>query len=227
MLHVALVVLLVGARAFDVGVTMLDDPSACEVQANKGDELTVAYAGSIAESSRTGTPGAVFDSSSSFTFKLGVQQVIQGWDDGIQCLCKGARVKLTIPPELGYGSRGAGRAIPGGATLSFTVTLLNVNKCQRRLFMNGGSSVACPEQVACPAREQEETNEHIPTEPHGMRMHYTAGEGTKECAPWPVLELEDVQPKSQHYGEKYGFSGPPGSGTASANVTLVQLYYSD
>lgn len=55
-----------------------------------------------------------------FTFQLGVGQVIKGWDQGLLDMCVGERRKLTIPPELGYGEKGAGNVIPGGMTTSFS-----------------------------------------------------------------------------------------------------------
>ncbi|CAG5099945.1 Similar to FKBP14: Peptidyl-prolyl cis-trans isomerase FKBP14 (Pongo abelii) [Cotesia congregata] len=67
-----------------------------------------------------------FDRDSPFSFQLGVGQVIKGWDQGLVDMCVGERRKLTIPPELGYGDRGAGNVIPGGATLLFEVELINI-----------------------------------------------------------------------------------------------------
>ncbi|KAH1010680.1 hypothetical protein HUJ05_004937 [Dendroctonus ponderosae] len=61
-----------------------------------------------------------------FTFQLGVGQVIKGWDQGLLDMCVGEKRKLTIPPSLGYGDRGAGNVIPGGATLHFEVELINI-----------------------------------------------------------------------------------------------------
>ncbi|KRT86018.1 HLH domain-containing protein, partial [Oryctes borbonicus] len=61
-----------------------------------------------------------------FTFQLGVGQVIKGWDQGLLDMCIGEKRKLTIPPHLGYGDRGAGNLIPGGSTLVFEVELLDI-----------------------------------------------------------------------------------------------------
>ena len=60
-------------------------------------------------------------------FRLGVGQVIAGWDQGLQGMRVGGRRKITIPPHLGYGDRGAGAAIKGGETLIFVVDLVDVS----------------------------------------------------------------------------------------------------
>ena len=89
----------------------------------RGDSVTVHYSGWLED-------GTKFDSSvdrkQPFTFKLGVGQVIQGWDDGIATMKVGGKSKFFIPPELGYGSRGAGGVIPPNAKLIFEVELLSI-----------------------------------------------------------------------------------------------------
>ena len=95
-----------------------------------GDE---AVAGKTVEVHYTGwlTDGSQFDSShdrnQTFSFKLGAGMVIQGWDQGVVGMKVGGTRKLTIPPGLGYGERGAGGVIPPGATLIFKVELISVS----------------------------------------------------------------------------------------------------
>ena len=91
-----------------------------------------AASGKIVEVHYTGwlESGTKFDSSVDrnrpLTFRLGAGDVIKGWDEGVAGMKVGGKRKLTIPPDLGYGKRGAGEVIPPGATLIFEVELLGV-----------------------------------------------------------------------------------------------------
>lgn len=92
-------------------------------EARAGQEVAVHYVG-VAWS--TGEQfDASWDRGDEFEFLLGRGQVIQGWDQGVQGMKIGGRRRLTIPPHLGYGDRGAGGVIKGGETLVFVVDLVN------------------------------------------------------------------------------------------------------
>ena len=94
------------------------------VEAVSGKNVSVHYVG-VAWS--TGKQfDASWDRNEPFDFGLGAGQVISGWDKGVAGMKVGGRRKLTIPPDMGYGSQGAGGVIKGGETLVFVVDLLNV-----------------------------------------------------------------------------------------------------
>ncbi|MEX0881030.1 MAG: FKBP-type peptidyl-prolyl cis-trans isomerase [Thermoanaerobaculia bacterium] len=92
-----------------------------------GQTCVMHYTGWLWEN---GAKGKKFDSSvdrgTPFTFPIGQGRVIKGWDEGVAAMKVGGKRTLLIPPQLGYGSRGAGGAIPGNATLLFEVELLDI-----------------------------------------------------------------------------------------------------
>ena len=99
-------------------------------EATEGCRVTVHYTGWLFNEDAADHRGRKFDSSKDrgkpFQFELGAGMVIRGWDDGVQGMKVGGTRVLTIPPELGYGPRGAGGVIPPNATLVFEVELLGV-----------------------------------------------------------------------------------------------------
>jgi peptidylprolyl isomerase len=102
------------------------------IELKKGDGLVTPERGQTVVVHYTGTleDGTKFDSSRDhgqpFSFKIGVGQVIKGWDEGLSTMKVGERRQLIIPSELGYGARGAGSVIPPFSTLIFDVELLDI-----------------------------------------------------------------------------------------------------
>ena len=96
----------------------------------KGQTAVVHYTGWLFSAGASDNKGTKFDSSvdrgQPFSFPLGAGNVIKGWDEGVLGMQVGGKRTLIIPPEMGYGARGAGGVIPGGATLVFEVELLGI-----------------------------------------------------------------------------------------------------
>jgi FKBP-type peptidyl-prolyl cis-trans isomerase FkpA len=99
-------------------------------EATSGQRVTVHYTGWLYDETKADKKGTKFDSSRDrnepFTFRLGAGEVIRGWDEGVAGMKVGGQRTLTIPPDYGYGARGAGGVIPPNATLVFDVELLGV-----------------------------------------------------------------------------------------------------
>lgn len=110
-------------KKLQIGIKKRVDPELCTIKSKKGDVLHMHYSGMLED-------GTEFDSSlarnTPFTFTLGAGQVIKGWDQGLLGMCEGEKRKLVIPSDMGYGDRGAGAKIPGGATLIFDVELVSI-----------------------------------------------------------------------------------------------------
>ncbi|MGH7903631.1 MAG: FKBP-type peptidyl-prolyl cis-trans isomerase [Candidatus Dormibacteraceae bacterium] len=106
---------------FADGLEYIDLKAGTGATARTGAKVSVQYTGWLSS-------GKVFDSSWTrgrpFSFTLGQGQVIKGWDEGVVGMKVGGKRKLIIPPGLGYGAKGHPPVIPGGATLTFEVTLL-------------------------------------------------------------------------------------------------------
>lgn len=106
------------------GLQYKDITEGTGVSPTRGDNVKVHYTGTL-------TDGSKFDSSRDrdqpFVFPIGLGRVIKGWDEGVSTMKVGGRRELKIPPDLGYGARGAGGVIPPDATLIFDVELLEIN----------------------------------------------------------------------------------------------------
>ncbi|CAG9558813.1 unnamed protein product [Danaus chrysippus] len=130
-----------GPEVTELKVEVVSVPEGCTVKSKQGDMLTMHYTGTLENGHKfdssfvNGVVARVlcfylyccsYDRDQPFTFQLGVGQVIKGWDQGLVDMCVGEKRKLVIPASLGYGDRGAGNVIPGGATLFFDVELINI-----------------------------------------------------------------------------------------------------
>lgn len=102
----------------------------CKYRSQPGDLISVHYTGKLKD-------GTVFDSSLArnkpIQFTLGQGQVIKGWEEGLMEMCIGEKRQLIIPPELGYGKRGAGNVIPPDATLIFETELVSISSFKDEL----------------------------------------------------------------------------------------------
>jgi len=109
------------------GLRYIDEKPGTGAEAMRGQTAVVHYTGWLFEN---GQKGKKFDSSRDrgqpFEFPLGQGRVIRGWDEGVAGMKTGGRRTLIIPPELGYGARGAGGVIPPNATLIFDVELVGL-----------------------------------------------------------------------------------------------------
>jgi FKBP-type peptidyl-prolyl cis-trans isomerase FkpA len=117
-------------RAISRSHAMTDQKIGSGATATSGQTVSVHYTGWLFDAAQPDNKGRKFDSSRDrgdpFRFVLGAGQVIAGWDQGVAGMQVGGQRTLTIPPELGYGARGAGGVIPPNATLVFDVELLEV-----------------------------------------------------------------------------------------------------
>ena len=109
---------------------MIDHVVGTGAEAVAGKTVVVHYTGWLFDAAAPDNKGRKFDSSrdrgDKFSFPLGAGRVIAGWDQGVAGMKVGGQRTLTIPPELGYGARGAGGVIPPNATLVFDVELFEV-----------------------------------------------------------------------------------------------------
>ncbi|HTV89768.1 MAG TPA: FKBP-type peptidyl-prolyl cis-trans isomerase [Stellaceae bacterium] len=109
------------------GLKYTDTTVGSGAEATPGRQVTVNYTGWLDDAGKKGKKfDSSFDHGQPFTFTLGAHQVIRGWDEGVAGMKVGGKRTLIIPPDLGYGARGARGVIPPNATLMFDVELLKV-----------------------------------------------------------------------------------------------------
>ena len=111
-------------------MNVTDTVAGSGAEATAGRRVSVHYTGWLYDGRAADKKGTKFDSSKDrhepFEFSLGAGEVIRGWDEGVKGMKVGGTRILTIPPDLGYGARGAGGVIPPNSTLLFEVELLGV-----------------------------------------------------------------------------------------------------
>eukprot|EP00762_Andalucia_godoyi_P002394 ANDGO_02675.mRNA.1 FK506-binding protein 2 len=111
-------------------IGVLSSPSDCPRMTRQGDKVSVHYTGRLLAT------GEKFDSSldrgQPFDFTLGAGMVIKGWDQGLLGACVGEKRRIKIPAVLGYGDRGAGKAIPPNSDLVFDVEVVNIIETESR-----------------------------------------------------------------------------------------------
>ena len=109
------------------GLQYEDTTPGTGAEAKKGQTCVMHYTGWLWTNSKKGSKfDSSLDRNDPFTFELGAGEVIRGWDEGVAGIKVGGKRTLLIPPELGYGARGAGGVIPPNATLLFEVELLGL-----------------------------------------------------------------------------------------------------
>ena len=113
-----------GVRVLPGGLRVQDLKVGRGALATSGKTVKVHYIGTLTNGTKF---DASYDRGEPFSFSLGGGQVIKGWDQGVKGMRVGGKRKLTIPPTMGYGARGAGGVIPPNATLVFEVELLKIN----------------------------------------------------------------------------------------------------
>lgn len=111
-------------KIMDLGLKVEDIVAGQGREVKSGDTVSINYVGTLENGQKFDSS---YDSGKPFITQIGVGRVIQGWDIGIIGMKMGGKRKLTIPPELGYGSQGAGGVIPPNATLIFEVELMEIH----------------------------------------------------------------------------------------------------
>eukprot|EP01025_Chloroclados_australasicus_P003106 TRINITY_DN10715_c0_g1_i4.p1 TRINITY_DN10715_c0_g1~~TRINITY_DN10715_c0_g1_i4.p1 ORF type:complete len:218 (-),score=25.39 TRINITY_DN10715_c0_g1_i4:364-1017(-) len=190
MLALCLLAMLAGTYASDkLEVEVLYKPDSCEQKAEKSKRVHVHYSGTLA------ADGKKFDSSydrkQPLPFQLGSGQVIKGWDQGVEGMCVGEKRKLTIPPELAYGDRGAGGVIPPKATLVFETELMKVEQrfssgARPRYVLRAGEFLTPTSCIALAAQSHQarrwgHSSRSSPFDLHAVRATFCTKPGGKKA----------------------------------------------